>query len=195
MASLHEIHVAKNLVLGANSKNLFSKNLQNVGILPNSLQFGSYSGRNVIAKASQRGYTLQRFWTNFCPPFVLFFFSAPKTNPFFVGLLKSSRLTCQLSLTLQWLETSSMAKRSPPTGAPKAEATPAAAPAETKSRLSRELRKRRKKGSEKPAVLEPNWDTPAPTFFKKIQKNRIFSNILHFYYITISRPIWSFKVN
>ncbi len=55
-------------------------------------------------------------------------------------LTMQQKKTCQLSLRLQCEETSSMAKSSPPTGAPKADATPAAAPALIKSRLSWELR-------------------------------------------------------
>ena len=42
---------------------------------------------------------------------------------------------CQDNFMFQKEETSSMAKRRPPTGAPKAEATPAPAPAEIKLRL------------------------------------------------------------
>ena len=44
------------------------------------------------------------------------------------------------------IHTSSMANKRPPTGAPKAEAMPAAAPAEMKFRRSSELRKREKHG-------------------------------------------------
>jgi hypothetical protein len=44
--------------------------------------------------------------------------------------------TCHVSRLDQKLETSSIEKRSPPTGAPKALETPAAAPAEMKFRLN-----------------------------------------------------------
>jgi len=44
--------------------------------------------------------------------------------------------TCHVSRLDQKLETSSIEKRSPPTGAPKALETPAAAPAEMKLRLN-----------------------------------------------------------
>ena len=46
--------------------------------------------------------------------------------------------TCQESFMLQNDETSSIANSRPPTGAPNAEATPAAAPAEMKLRLEEE---------------------------------------------------------
>ena len=48
--------------------------------------------------------------------------------------------TCQLSLFFQKEETSSMAKSSPPTGAPNADAIPAAAPADMKFLRSSEFR-------------------------------------------------------
>ena len=50
--------------------------------------------------------------------------------------------------------TSSMANRSPPTGAPKADAIPAAAPALMKLRLSLEFLNRSKMGRLKPRVLD-----------------------------------------
>ena len=55
--------------------------------------------------------------------------------------------TCQESLFFQNEETSSMANRSPPTGAPNAEAMPAAAPAEIKFLLSSEFLNLEKNGS------------------------------------------------
>ena len=58
---------------------------------------------------------------------------------------------------------SSIAKRTPPMGAPKAAATPAAAPAETKSRLSWSLRKRLSHIVRQPHVLDEPCDSPAAT--------------------------------
>ena len=55
--------------------------------------------------------------------------------------------TCQESLFFQKDETSSIANRRPPTGAPNAEAIPAAAPAEIKFRLSSEFLNREKNGN------------------------------------------------
>ena len=54
--------------------------------------------------------------------------------------------TCHDSLFFQNEETSSMAKSRPPTGAPKAEAMPAAAPAEIKFLRSSEFRNLAKHG-------------------------------------------------
>ena len=54
--------------------------------------------------------------------------------------------TCHDSLFFQNDDTSSIANRRPPTGAPKAEAMPAAAPADIKFRRSSELRNREKQG-------------------------------------------------
>ena len=55
--------------------------------------------------------------------------------------------TCQESLFFQKDETSSIANRSPPTGAPNAEAMPAAAPAEIKFLLSSEFLNLEKNGN------------------------------------------------
>ena len=63
-----------------------------------------------------------------------------------------------------------MAKRRPPTGAPKAEAMPAAAPALMKFRRSSELRKREKHGSVHSKVADLNWNCVKNTI-----KNQIFS--------------------
>ena len=52
-----------------------------------------------------------------------------------VGYIDVWCSTCQDSFRFQKDDTSSMAKRSPPTGAPKAAETPAAAPAVMKLRL------------------------------------------------------------
>ena len=71
--------------------------------------------------------------------------------------------TCQDSVFFQKDETSSMAKRSPPTGAPKAEAIPAAAPAEMKFLRSSELRNREKHGRVHSKVADLNWLIPAAT--------------------------------
>jgi len=54
--------------------------------------------------------------------------------------------TCQESLFFQNEDTSSMANNKPPTGAPNAEAIPAAAPAEIKFLLSSEFLNLEKKG-------------------------------------------------
>ena len=75
--------------------------------------------------------------------------------------------TCQESLFFQKDETSSIAKRRPPTGAPKAEAIPAAAPAEMKLRRSSEFRKREKHGKLHSKVADLNWDMPAATRLPK----------------------------
>merc|ERR1719330_1827273 len=71
--------------------------------------------------------------------------------------------TCQDSFMFQNEDTSSMANRSPPTGAPKAEAMPAAAPADMKFLLSSEFLNLVKKGRSTPQVLLLTWDNPAPT--------------------------------
>ena len=55
-----------------------------------------------------------------------------------------------------------MAKRRPPTGAPKAEAIPAAAPALMKLRRSCEFLNLSKRGRLNLSVLDWNWLTPAP---------------------------------
>ena len=55
--------------------------------------------------------------------------------------------TCHESLFFQNDDTSSMANSSPPTGAPNAEAMPAAAPAEMKFLLSSEFRNLEKNGN------------------------------------------------
>jgi hypothetical protein len=47
---------------------------------------------------------------------------------------------CQDKVVVQKDETSSMENRRPPTGAPKADATPAAAPADTKFRLQHKIK-------------------------------------------------------
>ena len=56
-----------------------------------------------------------------------------------------------------------MANKRPPTGAPNAEAMPAAAPAEIKFRRSSELRKRAKNGRVHSNVADLNCDMPAAT--------------------------------
>lgn len=62
----------------------------------------------------------------------------------------------QPNLIVQNDETSSMANSSPPTGAPKAAATPAAAPAVVKLRLSSEFRNLAKKGRVNLRVFDRN---------------------------------------
>ena len=64
--------------------------------------------------------------------------------------------TCHDRVFFQKDETSSMANRRPPTGAPKAEAMPAAAPALMKFRRSSELRKREKHGRVHSKVADLN---------------------------------------
>ena len=71
--------------------------------------------------------------------------------------------TCHDRVFFQNEETSSMAKRSPPTGAPKAEAMPAAAPAEIKFLRSSEFRNREKQGRVHSKVADLNWLMPAAT--------------------------------
>ena len=104
---------------------------------------------------------------------------------------------CQESFKFQKDETSSMEKRRPPTGAPNAEATPAAAPALMKLRLelqvktkridwknrfkiigqwfnyylSSELRNRSKYGRLRRNELDLNWLKPAPTKLLKHTQN------------------------
>mmetsp|Transcript_6786 Transcript_6786/g.16927 ORF Transcript_6786/g.16927 Transcript_6786/m.16927 type:complete len:236 (-) Transcript_6786:501-1208(-) len=58
---------------------------------------------------------------------------------------------------------SSMAKSTPPIGAPNAAATPAAAPADTKSRLSWSLRKRLRQAVRQPQLLDEPCERPAAT--------------------------------
>ena len=74
-----------------------------------------------------------------------------------------AKKVCHVSVCDHVDATSSSAKSRPPTGAPKAEATPAAAPAVRKSRASFGLRKCSKKGSAQPRVRERICETPRPT--------------------------------
>lgn len=67
---------------------------------------------------------------------------------------------CQPRVWFQKEDTSSIANRRPPTGAPNAALTPAAAPAEIKSRLSRGSRNMLNKS--RPRVRERPWLMPAP---------------------------------
>ena len=71
--------------------------------------------------------------------------------------------TCHDSLFFQKEDTSSMAKSKPPTGAPNADAIPAAAPAEMKFLRSSEFRKRAKQGKLHSKVADLNWLMPAAT--------------------------------
>mmetsp|Transcript_25415 Transcript_25415/g.71274 ORF Transcript_25415/g.71274 Transcript_25415/m.71274 type:complete len:251 (-) Transcript_25415:404-1156(-) len=69
---------------------------------------------------------------------------------------------CQPSFCCQKEATSSKAKSSPPMGALKAVATPAATPAVMKSRFSLPPRNRRKSCRSKPSAVECAWLRPAP---------------------------------
>ena len=70
---------------------------------------------------------------------------------------------CQPRRCCQKEAISSKVKSSPPSGAPNAVATPAATPAVMKSRLSLGSRKREKRSTENPRVVDTPWLRPAPT--------------------------------
>uniref|UniRef100_A0A0K2SV93 Uncharacterized protein n=1 Tax=Lepeophtheirus salmonis TaxID=72036 RepID=A0A0K2SV93_LEPSM len=71
--------------------------------------------------------------------------------------------TCHESLFFQKEDTSSIANKSPPTGAPKADAIPAAAPADMKFLLSSEFLNLEKQGMLHSNVADLNWLIPAAT--------------------------------
>mmetsp|Transcript_5083 Transcript_5083/g.11089 ORF Transcript_5083/g.11089 Transcript_5083/m.11089 type:complete len:302 (-) Transcript_5083:434-1339(-) len=77
-------------------------------------------------------------------------------------LIMHAKKICQESFWFQKDATSSKQKRRPPTGAPKAAATPAATPAVMKSRLSRRFLNLFMMGKAQPSVFDLICDTPAP---------------------------------
>ena len=86
-----------------------------------------------------------------------------------VAVMQENKV-CQDNFMFQKDETSSMANKRPPTGAPKAEATPAPAPADMKLRLI--VNKQKISQSEAYRVVEKKKTFPKERQFKVEKKNR-----------------------